>query len=352
MKSKSLQELSELVGGEISGDPAVLINNLADFDTSGPGDITYLVKAKNIEKLDEIAATAVIVPLSIEKSAKPLIRVRDPNLAATIIHNYLLKESFHAFGVHPKAHLGKDCIIPEQVSIGPMAVIGDRVKIGKRVTIHPGVVLGDEVEIGEDTELHANVSVEKGCKIGSRVIINNNTVVGSEGFGYATDERGRHIKRPHVGTVQIDDDVEVGANVCIDRGTFGKTWIKQGTKIDNLVQVAHNVVIGEGCLIVAQSGFAGSVTLGSHVIIGGQSAVRDHIKVGNRAMVAGKSGVSSDVEDGAVVSGFPAIPHKQWLRAATAFVRIPDLIKNLHALQKKVDALLLNNQTHEDTKDE
>ncbi|MEA2083565.1 MAG: UDP-3-O-(3-hydroxymyristoyl)glucosamine N-acyltransferase [Thermodesulfobacteriota bacterium] len=335
-KSRTLRELAEMVGGTFEGDPDFLIHGLSDLDSAGKGEITFVTGRKRFPQIVTTGASAVIVPNDIEEADKPIIRVRDPNLAAALIHTHFLMESFVAKGISLSAHVGSDCSVPDEVTIGPMAVLGDRVSLGKRVVINPGTVIGDDVEIGEDSILHSNVTIANGCRIGARVIIHSGTVIGSDGFGYVTDEHGRHVKRPHVGIVQIDDDVEIGSNVSVDRATFGKTWIKQGAKIDNLVHVAHNVTVGEGSLLAGQVGIAGSAVLGRGVVLGGQAGVSGRIQVGNQVMAAGKTGIVKDVEEGVVISGFPAMPHKQWLRASTAFSTLPDLVRDLRNLKKKV----------------
>ena len=324
-----------MVDGEVAGDPETLIGALADIDGAEAGEITFVTKAAKLDLLAGCRASAVIVPEDAEEIGRPAIKVRDPYLAAAVIQQFFLAEPFVASGVHPGAHVGDACVLSGQISIGPMAVLGNRVTIGERVVIHPGVVVGDDVVIGDDTVLHANVSIRAGCRIGARVVIHDGTVVGSDGFGYATDSRGNHVKRPHVGTVRIDDDVEIGANVCVDRGTFGTTWIRQGVKIDNLVQIAHNVVVGENSIVVAQVGIAGSSELGRNVVLGGQVAISGHLKLGDRVMVAGKSAVHNSQKDGVVVAGIPAIPHRVWLRSSAAFAKLPELLKRVRNLEKK-----------------
>jgi UDP-3-O-[3-hydroxymyristoyl] glucosamine N-acyltransferase len=225
------------------------------------------------------------------------------------------------------------------VSIGPLAVLGNRVTIGERVTIEAGAVLGDDVEIGDDSTIHANVAVYEKCRIGKRVTIHSGTVIGSDGFGYAANERGEHIKRPQVGIVQIDDDVEIGANTCIDRAAYGVTWIKSGVKIDNLVQVAHNVVVGENSLLVAQVGIAGSTTLGRNVVLGGQAAVNGHITIGDQVMVAARGGVHNDQPKGAVLGGAPAFPIRQWAKACAVFAKLPELQATVRKNSKAIAEL-------------
>ncbi|MDH3392745.1 MAG: UDP-3-O-(3-hydroxymyristoyl)glucosamine N-acyltransferase, partial [Desulfobulbaceae bacterium] len=335
-KNETLAELARMVDGEVAGDPKTVIHGLGDIDGAEAGEITFVTKAARMDLLADCLASAVIVPQDAEHIDRPAIKVRDPYLAAAVIQQFFLAEPFVPTGIHPAAHVGDNCVLSDQISVGPMAVVGNRVTIGERVVLHPGVVVGDDVVIGDDTVLHANVSIRAGCRIGSRVIIHDGTVVGSDGFGYATDSRGNHVKRPHVGTVRIDDDVEIGANVCIDRGTFGTTWVKQGVKVDNLVQIAHNVVVGENSILVAQVGIAGSSELGRNVVVGGQAAISGHLKLGDRVMVAGKSGVHNSQEGGVVVAGIPAISHRIWLRSSAAFAKLPELLKRVRNLEKKL----------------
>lgn len=336
---KTLAELAELVGGRLVGDGGTAVDGLADLTSAGPGRLTFLTHEKNIDLLSCSQATAAVVPISDRNYPLPVIQVRDPNLAFAVIHNHFLERPFQAKGIDPRAVVGAECQIPAEVSIGPLVVIGHGVVLGQRVTLEPGVVIDDEVRIGDDTTLKANVTVGKGTILGRRVMIHAGSVIGSDGFGYATDHLGRHVKRPQVGIVQIDDDVEVGSNVCIDRATFGKTWIKRGVKIDNLVQIAHNVVIGEDSIIVAQVGISGSTTLGSGVVLGGQAGVAGHLTIGDRVMAAAKTGIHADLPAKAVVSGFPAIAHPLWLRISSLLVKLPELIKDVRALKKQIAEL-------------
>lgn len=335
----SLQQLAELVAGELVGDGGLVIHELDALDTAGAGAISFLAQAKYAALLASTSAAAVIVPMAIESAAMPIIRVRDPYLAAALIHTHLLATPFQATGVHPTAHVGAETIVPEQISIAPLVVIGQRVRLGQRVSIESGTVIGDDVEIGDDTTLHANVTIMCGSRIGARVTIHPGAVIGSDGYGYATDSRGNHVKRPQVGIVQIDDDVEVGANACIDRATFGVTWIGAGTKIDNLVQVAHNVVVGEGCLLVAQVGIAGSTTLGRNVVLGGQAGLAGHIHLEDGVMVAAQGGVHDNQSRGAIIGGTPAMPMRKFARVAAAMGRLPDIIAELRRMRKEIAAL-------------
>ncbi len=348
-KTKTLGELAALVDGELLGDSETIVSNFNDLEKAVPGEISFLSKAKFAKKIAGTRASAIIVPRDVSELSLPAIRVKNPYLAAAIIHNLFYERPAPPAGVSPHAHLGSECLIAPTASIAPRAVIGNRVKMGEEVIVEAGVVIGDDVEIGDNAVLEANAVVRSSCKVGKRVTVYSGAVIGSDGFGYATDEKGRHIKRPQVGNVILEDDVEVGANTCIDRATFGSTLIKRGTKIDNLVMIGHNVEIGQGCFLVSQSGMAGSSKLGNGVILAGQSGVADHVEVGDRVMAAGRSGINSNVKAGQVVAGFPAIAYKEWLKAATAFARIPKLLKDVRSLSKQVRELAaaVNNKRQE-----
>ncbi len=335
----TLQELAELVAGEVTGDGGIAISGLNGVEFAGKGEITFITSPAMARQLDACRASACIVPMEVTEGPLPLLRVRNPDVAAAMIHNHLLAAPFAATGVHPSAVVGEGCVIPAEVAVGPLVCIGDRVRLGSRVTLEPGVVIGDDVEIGDDTVLHANVVVVQGCRIGRRVIVHHGAVIGSDGFGFATDDQGRHIRKPQVGTVRIDDDVEVGANTCIDRAAFGTTRIRSGVRIDNLVQVAHNVDIGENSILVAQVGIAGSTTLGRNVVLGAKAGIAGHLHLADRVMVAAKGGVHNNQPEGAVVGGTPAIEIRTWGRASAAYSRLPGLVKEVRRLRRELDAL-------------
>ena len=336
---KTLVELAELVGGRLFGDGSLTVRGVADLDSARSGQLTFLTHEKNIDLLSRSQATAAVVPVSDRVYHLPVIQVKDPYLAIAIIHSHFLARPFQAKGIDSRAVIGEECRIPAAVAIGPMVVVGNRVVLGQRVTIEPGVVIGDDVTIGDDTIVKANVTVGHDTLIGSRVTVHAGTVIGSDGFGYATDGLGHHVKRPHVGSVQIDDDVEIGSNVSIDRATFGRTWIKRGAKIDNLVQIAHNVIVGEDSIMVAQSGISGSTTLGTGVVLGGQVGVAGHLQIGDRVMAAAKTGIHASLPEKAVVSGFPAITHSLWLRISLLLVKLPELFKEVRTLKKEITEL-------------
>lgn len=337
--TKSLAELAALVEGELLGDPELEISGFHDVAGASAGEITFVTQAKYADQLEQTRAAAVIVPLNMEAVSLPAIRVKNPNLAAAVIHHVFYRRPAPPPGIAAMAVVGADCRIAASAAVAPLAVVGARVTLGEGVVVESGAVIGDDVQIGDGSIVEANAVVRPGCRIGRRVVLYSGAVVGSDGFGFATDSRGVHVKRPHVGNVVIEDDVEIGANTCIDRATFGSTLIGKGTKIDNLVQIAHNVEIGEGCLIVSQNGIAGSVRIGRGVVMAGQCGVSDHVEIGDRVTAAGRTGINSNVKAGEVVAGFPAIAYKEWLQAATAFSRIPRLLKEVRRLRHEMSKL-------------
>ncbi|MDH3349041.1 MAG: UDP-3-O-(3-hydroxymyristoyl)glucosamine N-acyltransferase [Desulfobulbaceae bacterium] len=346
-RSYSFKELAELVDGRATGDEAMIITGLNGLREASDTEIIFITDRKKINLVSESKACAVIVPNGSEVPDKATIEVDNPEWASAVIHNHFLTTRFVAQGISPAAHIGEKCEISSEVTIGPMVCVGNHVKIGSEVTIHPGVVIGDDVVLGNGVVLHPNVTVQHGSVLGNRVIIHSGTVIGSDGFGYSQDQAGKHIKRPQVGVVHIDDDVEIGANSCVDRAAFGVTRIRRGVKIDNLVQVAHNVDIGEDCILVSQSGIAGSTSLGRHVMIGGGASIAGHLTLEDGVMVAGRGGVHNSQKKGAVVGGYPAFDARKWARSCAAFPRLPDVIKDMRRLRKELESI----KTQETDKD-
>ena len=307
-KLYTLNELAALVKGEVAGDGNLQVSGLNGIDLASDDEITFVINPKKATGLATTRAAACIVPIDLEESVLPHIRVQNPEYAAAVIHNHFLVEPFDAQGIHPSAQVGNDCQINSEVSVGPFVSIGNLVRIGARVTIHPGVVIGDECVISEDTIVYPNVTIAKGSVIGKRVIIHAGTSIGTDGFGFATDPAtGTHLKKPQVGNVQIDDDVEIGANSCIDRAAFGTTRVRSGVKIDNLVMIAHNVDIGENSILISRVGIAGSTTLGRNVVLGAKAGVAGHLHIGDRVMVAAKSGVHTNLKEGVCCRWFTCI---------------------------------------------
>lgn len=349
--SYTLQELASLVDGELSGNPDLQIRGLNGLEYAAADEITFITSEKKADELTGCKAGAVIVPRMEIDIDMPCIKVENPDLAAAVIHNHFLRKDFQAKGILQPTCMGENCHIPEKVTIGPMVSIGDRVAIGENVTIHPGVIIGSDCVIGDDTVVHANVSIADRSIIGDRVILHAGVSIGSDGFGYATDKQGQHHKRPQVGNVRIDDDVEIGANSCVDRAAFGTTRIRSGVKIDNQVMVAHNVDIGENSILVAQTGIAGSTTLGKNVVLAAKAGVAGHITLGDRCLVAAMSGVHNNLKDDSVVGGHIAFDIKKWRRANASFARLPEMIKELRVLRKQVDQLLKELGRGEDRSD-
>ena len=335
----TVQQLAELVGGQVEGDGQCLIHGLSGIEYAQDGELTFVLDARQLPLPESCHASACVVPPGSAPLAIPTIVVAQPSVAAADIHRYLLARPFQATGIHPTAVIGTGCTLPGEISIGALVYIGNNVTLGQRVTIHPGAVIEDGVSIGDDTIIHANVTVAHDCTIGKKVVLYHGAVIGSDGFGFATDAMGQHHKKPQVGTVRIDDGVEIGANSCVDRAAFGVTWIQSGVHIDNLVMVGHNVEIGPNSILVAQVGIAGSTTLGRNVVLGAQAGIAGHLHLGDQVMVAAKGGVHNNQPGGALIGGAPAFEAKQWGRATAAFARLPDMMKDLRRLRKEVERL-------------
>ncbi len=345
-KTLSLVDLAAMTGATIIGNQQKTVTGLAPLETAGPDDVSFLVK-KNKKLPPTCGAGAIFVPKDMEALTGYcgiLLQVANPYLASAIAHNYFLQKPFVAKGIHPRAWIGEESTLGEAVSIGPGVVIGERVKIGERVTIEPGTVVGDDVTIGNDCTIRANVTIYQQCILGNGIVIHSGTVIGSDGYGYATDENGRHVKRPQVGIVRIEDDVEIGANCCVDRAAYGETVIKSGAKIDNLVQIGHNVVVGENSLLVSQVGIAGSTILGRNVVMGGQSAASGHISLGDQVMIAARGGVHTNLSAKSKVAGVPAIDVKQWAKCCAVYNRLPDLQSRVRQNSKALQKLLANGE--------
>ena len=338
-KKLTLEALAKMVDGQLSGDPSVEISGFSPLDSAGPGDISFLVDAKYHDQALASGGAAILVGKKIDIEVDNLVRVDDAYLASAIIQNHFLSQPFEAVGIHESAVIGENCRFGNEITIGAQVVIGDRVTLGEQVEICAGAVIGPDVTIGEGCMIRPNVTIERGCELGERVVIHPGCVIGSDGYGYATDKRGFHVKRPQLGTVKIGDDVEIGANSCVDRATFGVTWIKSGTKIDNLVQVGHNVVVGENSLIVSQVGISGSTTLGRNVVMGGQASTVGHQSIGDGTMIAGRTAVHGDQPAGSRLAGVPAIEGRQWFKSVTAFSKLPDLLRDVRKIKKELDRL-------------
>jgi len=336
---KTLREIAKIVEGEVIGDADLLISGASGIREAVAGEITFLANPKYSSLMDKTAASAIVTSRDMRSTNKPLILTDNPSLAFAKIISYLTPdETSHPKGIDYTTVIGKDVSLGKDVATGPYVVIGDNVIIGDNTIIYAGCYIGHNTKIGSNTLIYPNVSIRERIKIGSRVIIHCGTVIGSDGFGFATI-KGLHHKIPQVGTVEIGDEVEIGANVTIDRARFDKTIIGRGTKIDNLVQIGHNVVIGENSLIVAQVGIAGSSIIGNNVTLAGQAGIVGHITVGDNAVVTGQSGVSKSVPANTVVSGYPARPFMTSQRVNACMQNLPKLFELVRSLEKKIAEL-------------
>lgn len=333
----TLEALAALVGGSLEGPPDRVVSGLKGLEEAGARDVAFLANPKYAKLLPACRAGVALVGRD-QKTPPGLavIRVDDPYLAYAQTLAAAAAQPYEPGGVHPRAMVEESAQLADDVTIHALAYVGDGVKLGRRVTLHPGVYLGAGVEIGDDTVLHANVTVHHGCTLGKRCIIHSGTVIGADGYGFAPQGEG-YFKIPQVGVVQIDDDVELGALNSVDRAALGRTWIQSGVKTDNMVHVAHNCVVGENTLIVAQVGVSGSTKVGKRVQIGGQAGIAGHLTVGDGVRIAARCGVAQSIEEGRVVSGFPAMPHRLWLRTRSLIRRLPELFKRVKDLEKRLD---------------
>ena len=332
-----LKELALLVSGELKGDPDTEILGVAGIHDVKEGEITFLSDAKLLDECAHSKASCVLIKEFIPEMDKPQIALKNPQYAFAQLLGHFFPRPLPVFGVSSLAFVSPLATLGKDVSIHPFAYISDNVTIGKDTVIYPGVFIGEGTVIGDGCTLYANVVIREKVTVGNRVIIHSGSVVGSDGFGYVW-EGGRHYKIPQVGGVIIGDEVEIGANVTIDRATTGNTLIGNGTKIDNLVQIAHNVTIGEHSIIVAQVGIAGSSQIGNFVTLAGQAGIPDHVKVADGCIIGAQAGVMGNLPKGVYI-GSPAMPHRDWLRSTALFARLPELNKRIKELEEKVMAL-------------
>lgn len=343
--SITLQKLTEIVGGTLSvGNPDTLISGLNSILEAGPGDVTFLGNGRYQPALKTTRASAALVPEDIDfadaREGLALIRLKNPTLAFSSVIRFFSPTAVEFTpGVHATATVANDAAYdPQKVSIGPNAVIESEAQIGDGCTIHAGSYIGRGVKIGADCVIHANSVIKEYCILGQRVILHSGSVIGSDGFGYEMVQ-GRHQKIDQVGIVQIDDDVEIGSCTTIDRARFGRTWIGEGCKIDNLVQIGHNCTLGKHCIIVSQTGISGSTRLGNYVTMGGQVGVAGHLEIGDKVMFFAKSGVTKSILEAGAYTGYPARPLMEGRKMLSLPAKIPDLLERVRALEKKLAAL-------------
>jgi UDP-3-O-[3-hydroxymyristoyl] glucosamine N-acyltransferase len=330
----SLGQIADWLNADLMGDPQCMITGAGSLDQAAEGQITFAEKGAALKHVGETKASAVIVPRGFSHPPVNLIGVDFPRLAFAMVLERLYPRPQPVARIHPLAVIGEHCILGEDVCLAAGVVLGNHVVLGDRVSLHPHVVVGDHAVIGDDTLVYPNVSIMQGCLIGRRVILHAGSVIGSDGFGFVFD-RDHHRKMPQIGIVQIDDDVEIGANTTIDRGTLGKTWIKTGVKTDNLVHIAHNVTIGEHSVIIAQVGFAGSTTTGRFGVFAGQAGIGGHLTLGDQVTIGPQCAVAQSVPDKQIVSSTTlAMPHRTWLRLQKVLPGLPELFKKVQRLEK------------------
>ncbi len=329
-----LGELATRLGGTAAGDPTVEVTGVGTPEQAGRGEIVLAVDAAALERAESGGAAAVLIPESLTPRRLPAIRSGNVRLAFARLLEHFSPPPAHLPGVHPSAVIGPDAVVAPDASVGPVAVLGARVRVGARSILQAAVVVADDVSIGADCVIYPHVTIREGTVVGDRVILHPGVVLGSDGFGYARGESGP-VKIPHLGRVVIEDDVEIGANTTIDRGTLGETRVGRATKVDNLVQIAHNVRIGQAVLIVGQVGIAGSVTIGDGATLAGQAGVPDHLTVGPGATLLARAVPTKDVPAGAVLWGFPARPHREELRLQALLRRLPELVGRIEESSPK-----------------
>jgi UDP-3-O-[3-hydroxymyristoyl] glucosamine N-acyltransferase len=335
----TLADLAARLGCRLDGDGTLDIARVATLEEAGPGDLTFLTNAKYAGKVATTRASAIILGADAAPAPCAMLRSAHPYRSLAEALHLLGRNERPAPGVHATAVVAEDARLGAAVSIGPFAVVGRGATIGDRVVLHPHVVVGPGATIGEDSELHVRVSVRERSVLGARVVVQDGAVIGSDGYGFVTDADGAHHKIPQQSVVVIEDDVEIGANTTIDRPAVGETRIGRGTKIDNLVQIAHGVKVGRHVLLVSQVGVAGSSTIGDHVVLAGQVGVAGHVTIGERARATAQTGIPNSIEPGALVSGYPAIDNRDWLKASAVFRNLPQLRKHVQALEARLEAL-------------
>ena len=335
----TLKEIAKLVDGELVGDPEICIKGISGMKEAKEGDITFLANSKYASLIELTKASAIITSKEEIIACKPLIKTENPSIAFTKILSIVAPNTIrHPKGIHPTAIISTEANLGKNVAVGAYTIVEAGVIIADNSIVYGGCYIGRGTKIGSNCLIYPNVSIRERIEIGNRVVIHSGAVIGSDGFGFAL-VRGAQEKIPQIGTVSIEDDVEIGANASIDRARFDKTVIGKGTKIDNLVQIAHNVITGENCIIVAQAGISGSTVLGKGVILAGQSGIVGHIRIGDKAIVAAQAGVTKSVAVGVKVSGYPAKPHGIAARVNACVQGLPNLYKKIKELENKIKKL-------------
>jgi UDP-3-O-[3-hydroxymyristoyl] glucosamine N-acyltransferase len=336
---KTLEEIASHLGGEIYGDGTVEISGVAGIEEAKSGDLTFVANPRYVKFLDVTSASAVIVGKDIQKAKIPVLRHTNPYYAfARAIALFHKPRKSYPEKIDPTALLGKEIKVGKGVYVGPYVIIEDKAKLRDKAVILGGSFIGENTEIGESSLVYPNVTIRENVIIGKNVIIHSGTVIGSDGFGYAK-EKGEYHKIPQMGKVVLEDDVEIGANVTIDRATLGETRISKGTKIDNLVQIAHNVKIGENTIVVAQVGISGSTKVGKNVTLAGQVGLVGHIEIGDNVIIAAQSGVRKSIPPGKVYFGYPAKEHSKARKIEAVISLLPQYVEKIRDLEKRIKEL-------------
>lgn len=328
-------EVAKHLGGEVIGDAKLVLRSIVMAESAKPGDLVFAEQADFFARAEASEASAILVPANYSTSDKTLIRVQNARVAFAKVISLFFAEAVFSAGVHPTAEVAKSAVIDPTAHIGPFCVIGERVKIGPRTALAGGDYVEADCVLGEDVRLFPRVVLYARTQVGNRVRIHAGVVIGADGFGYAFDQ-GRHLKVPQIGNVIIQDDVEIGANSAVDRATLGSTIVGKGTKIDNMVQVGHNVILGEHNILCGQVGIAGSTKVGNSVTMAGQVGVAGHLTIGNNATLGAQSGVMHDVPDGQTWLYSPAQPDRQVKRMLIAMQRLPELLRRVSELEKQL----------------
>lgn len=331
-----LKDISKILSLPMEGDGEVEINGISSLEKAREGDISFFSDPKLKSLLETTRASALIIPEDFVFNRLPVLRAKNPYLEFAKLMALFYPPPKFPSGVHPTAIVAESASINPSVYIGAFVFIGERVFIGENTVIMPYTFIGDDARIGNNCVIYPHVTIRERVVIGERVIIHSGAVIGSDGFGYVKKEDGTYFKIPQIGTVVVEDDVEIGANTTVDRATLGETRIERGTKLDNLIQIGHNVKIGENTIIAAQTGIAGSTEIGIGVAMGGQVGIADHLKIGDFTIIAAKTGVASNIQPNSLIAGYPEMDMRVWRRAQVSLLRLPDLIKDIREIKEKL----------------
>ncbi len=346
-----LNEIADRLGCTVEGDGTLEITGVAGLEHATPSELTFLANSKYAPRVKSSRAGAILVSQPLAGAPMAALISKNPYLDFARALELFYQPPRPAPGIHPLAAVADSAEIGENASIGPFVSVGERVKIGRNAVLHPGVVIYEGAQIGDDFYAHSHAVVREFCQVGHRVILQNGVVIGGDGFGFAHNPDGSQYKIPQSGRTVIEDDVEIQTLTSVDRATVGETRVKRGAKIDSLVQIGHACVVGEDNILCAQAGLAGSSILGRKVLLAGQVGVSGHLTIHDGAIVYAQSGVGGDVKPGAVISGSPAFDSRDWLRAVTSFPKLPDLLKTVRQLEKKIAqleaSLTKDSDTHE-----